>query len=347
MDGEGQDAQLLLVGASYKSVPAGSTACLNLDPLRRATLEVALAGVAGLSSVVVTTCNRVELYCAATAKEPLDAAQDCFCNATGIEAANLEKHGIRMTGAEAARHLMEVCAGLDSQMIGETEIMGQVKQAYADASTHGSVGPVLHRLFQKSFQAAKHARETSGVGAGQVSLGAVAAELARRIHGDLGQSRVIVVGSGQIGADVAKALGLRGARNIVVTSRSPKHSGRLAQEIGAQTVPFEIWQETLPECDIAIFCTAAPTTLLSREAAANAVAKRRGRPVFFIDLAVPLNVEPPVGMLPDVFLYTFADLAAAANENMRGRMKEVEVCRRDLSERATKLWDDIQHRGRG
>jgi glutamyl-tRNA reductase len=319
---------------------------MSLDPARRASLELALAGVPGLSGyVVLNTCNRVELYAASLQEDALAKAREAFGRVTGLTVAGASQYGYEKSGHEAVLHLMEVCAGLDSQMIGETEILGQVKQAYQAATIRGGVGPVLHRLFQKSFQAAKWAREHSGVGCGQVSLGAVAVELARRIHGELTSSRVVIVGSGQVGADVAWALQLRGARDIVVTSRTSGHADSLANEITARTAPFDRWQEELASCDIAILCTSSPTSLLSRDTVRSLMARRKTRPLFLLDLAMPLDAEPSIGDLPDVFLYTFSDLAAAANENMKGRMHEVDACRADLSQRADKLWADIERRG--
>jgi glutamyl-tRNA reductase len=338
--------QLYLIGASHNSAPLGLRECMSLDSDRRASLDAALLKIEGLSgSVVLNTCNRVELYLAAETPGPINTARDIFGRITGLDAAGFARYGYEKRGREAALHLMEVCAGLDSQMIGETEIMGQVKQAYAAATERGGVGPVLHRLFQKSFQAAKWAREHSGVGLGQVSLGAVAVELSRRIHGDLSASRVMIVGSGQVGADVARALQLRGARDIVVTSRTPGHADALATEIKARTAPFANWQDDLASCDIAILCTSSPAPLLGQDAVRAIMGKRRARPLFIIDLAVPLDAEPSIGDLPDVFLYTFADLAATANENMKGRMHEVDACRKDLSARAERLWADLEKRG--
>jgi glutamyl-tRNA reductase len=338
--------QLELVGASHRSAPLGLRECMSLDTSRKTALEEELSGMEGLTGhVVLNTCNRVELYMTAQNRAPLDTAKEIFGRITGLKSAGISRYGYQKSGSDAVLHLMEVCAGLDSQMIGETEIMGQAKEAYRAASDKGGVGATLHRLFQKSFQAAKWAREHSGIGLGQVSLGAVAVELSRRIHGDLSASRVMIVGSGQVGADVARALQLRGARDIVVTSRTTGHADALAVEIRARTAPFGTWKDDLAACDIAILCTSSPKAVLTGEEVRRLMAKRRTRPLFILDLAMPLNAESSIGDLPDVFLYTFADLAAAANENMKGRMHEVEACRRDLSERAGRLWADIEKRG--
>jgi glutamyl-tRNA reductase len=140
---------------------------------------------------------------------------------------------------------------------------------------------------------------------------------------------------------------LRGAGNIVVSSRTAANAGALAAGIGAATVPFDDWQQELHRCDIVIFCAAAQGVLLRREDARSAMARRHTRPLFLIDLAMPLDVEPSVAELPDVFLYTFEDLAAMANENMRGRLDDVELCRSDITGRVARLWDELLERGSG
>lgn len=333
---------LLLVGASHRSAPLGLRECMSLGPDRKAALETALSGVAGLSGfVVLCTCNRVELYCASAGNAACDEAEQVFLAATGLGSAGAEQFGYRMYGVDAVRHLVEVCAGLDSEMIGETEIMGQVRTAYEAAAARGCVGPVLHRLFQKGFHAARAARESSGIGTGQLKLGAVAAEIARRIHGDLSRCEVLLVGSGQVGTDVARSLTVRGIGRMCVTSRTAENASRLAGEIGATVVTFEDWKARLVSCDVAILCTAAPTAVLNRADVRAAMSARRGRPLFLLDLAMPLDVEPSVRSQADVFLYTFADLAKVANENRQGRMGEVNACRAAAAERAERLWKGL------
>ena len=332
-------ASLFCAGASHVAAPqALQRAMEKLGADERESLEARLAGLPGVTgAVLVATCNRMELYAAGPGAA---AAAEEFARAAG-----LAEEGFRLSGAGAAQHLMEVEAGLDSEMIGETEIFGQVKQAYERAAAAGRAGPVLHRLFQKSFQAAKMAREKSGVGHGQVSLGAVAAEMARRIHGDLSNCRVLVVGSGQVGGDVAQALALRGVRELVVSSRTEAHADALAGKTGARSVPFGKWPELLEASGIALFCTASPGVLLTREALRAVMKKRRGEPLFLLDLAIPPDVEPGCGKLDGVFLYSFADLAAAANEARAGRRSEVDACRALLAERAESLWADLEKRG--
>jgi glutamyl-tRNA reductase len=338
-------ANFMAAGASHRDGAAALQKASHLTPAEKKTLAANLAALPGVTGLVLlSTCNRLEMY--VTGKDDaLDRALAAFSAGTGL-CADASSGGVHR-GAEAVRHLMEVAAGLQSEMIGETEILGQVKQAYEAATAEKRADTTIHRVFQKSFQAAKLARETSGVGHGQVSLGAVAAEMARRIHGDLAQCRVLLVGSGQVGTDVARALVARGVGSLVLSSRTQAHGEALAAETRAECISFEAWPEALAGADVAIFCTAAPGVVLSLATLKAAMKARRGKALFLLDLAVPRDVETGAGELEGVFLYIFTDLAAAANENRRGRMAEIEACRHLLAERAQKLWEEIERRGAG
>jgi glutamyl-tRNA reductase len=336
--------QLFLVGANHRSAMLRAQGCAALDADARQLLHASLMEAGVGQAVTVTTCNRAELYFAPSEGCDPGAAAAIFARALGLAPAALREHGYAMQGADAVRHLMEVCAGLDSQMLGETEILGQVKQAYARAVEDGSCGPMLHRLFQKSFQASKLARQLSGICIGQTSLGAVAAELARRVHGDLARSAVLVVGAGQVGTDVARALTLRGAQDVSLCSRRIEKGRAVAHSIGAKALDYEDWKAMLPHCDVAVFCTSSPCAILGSKEVSALMDRRRARPLFILDLAMPLNVESAVAELPDVYLYTFADMAAMANENYEGRLGQVEKCREIIAQRAASLWEELVER---
>ena len=337
--------KLLLLGLSHASVKGESHTCFGVDENRRKSLELLLDGCVELNGrVVLNTCNRMELYASLKKSGTEDSVKNAFFNGSGLAGVDFERDGYLLCDEDAVRHLMEVCAGLDSRMIGETEILGQVKQAYAEASGRGFADAVLHHIFQKSFSAAKHARENSGISVGRTSLGSVASEVARRIYGDFSRCKVLVVGSGRVGTDVAGALKIRGARDICVASRTRSHSETLATEIGAAAVDFEKWADAFRLSDIAIFGTSSGGLLLTRKIVEAVMKERRGRNLLVIDLAVPKNVETAVGNLPDVFLYTFENLADAVNESLRGREREIDVCRTDLADRAFSLWKDTARR---
>lgn len=336
---------LHLVGASHHTAPLEIRERLTLDDPRRNSLYERLAHIPQLTeAVVLSTCNRVEVYGVTASDAAREALRAHYCAVTGLPHESLPRYGLDRSGREAARHLMEVCSGLDSQMVGETEILGQAKQAYADAMARGTAGPVIHRLFQKSFQAAKWVRTQTGIGLGQLSLGSIAADLARRIYGDLSQSRVLLVGTGKVGADVARSLAGRGVSGIVVTSRNAGKSDYLATSVGGSAIPFGDWPAHLHRSDIVICCTSAPEAVLTRRQVAAAIGHRPARPLFLIDLAVPRDIEAAAAHVPNTFLYTFDDLAALANENLKGRVAEIEACRHALSERADRLWEELCNR---
>lgn len=333
---------LACVGVSHHTAPLTVREQLTLDETKKGELyERLLAESSLLEVAVLSTCNRIEIYAVPSTGDCPSKVVDHLCDVAGLPRQECDRYSSHSQDLEVAQHLMEVCAGLDSQMIGETEILGQVKQAYQEATERKATGPLLHRLFQKSFQAAKWVRTNTGIGFGQVSLGNVSADLARRIFGQLSASRTLVVGSGQVGADVAKALVSRGVQQVTVTSRTASKAEALAKDIGANAISFDAWTERLSEFDIIVLCTAAPGIVLSSQVVAKAVSKRPSRPLFLIDLAMPRDVEASVSRMPNVFLYTFDDLAAIANNNLDGRKAEIEACRQELRVRSERLWQDL------
>jgi len=235
-----------------------------------------------------------------------------------------------------------VASGLDSQMVGETQILGQMKGSYAQAVKDNSVGPVLHRLFQKAFQAAKWARTETKIGTGQVSIGNVAVELASRIFGKLTVSRTLVIGSGEVGQEVAKAFRSRGVACMSIASRTTERADVLAKEVDGLVIPFSTWMESLPYTDIGIFATSSPTALLDKLSSLEAMKKRPRRPLFLIDLAMPRNIDQSVEDLDNIYLYNLEDLADIANENLLNRKREVESCLKHLDTKAQYLWDKLR-----
>lgn len=292
-------------------------------------------------AVVLNTCNRVEVYAWGDITGP-ERVKSLLCEVTGFPPQELGEFVYTCEGRAVVEHLYQVAAGLDSQIVGETEILGQVKGSYATATERGTVGPLLHRVFQKSFQAAKWARTHTGIGTGQVSLGNVAVDLAQRIFADLRSVRALIVGSGSLGQDVAQAFRSRGLEYLSVTSRTESRALQLAEATGGRLWPYATWKDQLSQCDIVICCTAAPGQILAAEEVEAAMRSRPGRPLFLIDLAVPRDVETGAGDVPNVFLYNFEDLAAIANENLKSRQAEVERCRTLLGELAAQTWTALQ-----
>jgi glutamyl-tRNA reductase len=268
--------------------------------------------------VLLSTCNRVEVY--AACKDAGVAAEACASLLRGQ--AGVAADFYRFDGMEAARHLIRVAAGLDSMVLGETEILGQVKDAYAMARGAGTTGPVLNRLFQHGFRAAKEVRSSTGITRGAVSVGAAAGHLAVRSLGSLGGCRALLLGAGEAGTLVAHSLRARGVRDLVVTNRTPARAVQLAAELGGRSVDFGVWRELLPGLDIVVACAAAPARLLSAADLAPVMAARPGRPLFVLDLAVPRDFDPAIRELPGVDWHDVDSLRSLAREGRTRRALE-------------------------
>lgn len=288
-------------------------------------------------SILLNTCNRIEIYAVGPQAEVRARFEQLLSLACGqpheVVAAVLYQH----VQTEAIRHLFQVAAGLDSQIVGETEILGQVKAAYEAARQLGSAGRLTHKLFQKAFQCAKYVRTHTSIGIGHVSLGNVAVDLAQRIFGDLSASRLMVIGSGGVGQDVAHAFRNRGVLSIHISSRTEERAAALAATIGGVTVAMDQWDALLATVDIVIFATSAPGCILSQGQLANRLDARNGQPLFLIDLAVPRDVEESCASLEEVYLYAMQDLAAIANENLAARLEHIDQARDIIAQKVLAL----------
>jgi glutamyl-tRNA reductase len=330
---------LILLGASHHTTPLEIRERFALGPGKQAALEDALRADPGVSEFcVLGTCNRVEIYAVAAEPAAGNRLASAFCNLQSVAPETLATHAIERRGAAAVAHLFAVAAGLDSQMVGETEILGQVKDAYSAARAAGHVGPVLNRVFQKAFQSAKLVRSETAIGEGQVSVATVAVALAERIFGDLRSSRVLVIGAGDIAEKTAKALRSRDAGTIAFANRTEAKAAALAQEFLGTALPFSELGAALARFDIVVSSTAAPDPVLTQPMVASTMRARASRPLFLIDLALPRDVAPAAAQLPNVFLYNLDDLARLADENIAHRRAEIARARTLLDERAAALW---------
>jgi glutamyl-tRNA reductase len=334
-----------LLGASHQTAPLELREKLALAGGKLDALHGELQSLAGLEEfAVLNTCNRVEIYGVAAQAEAVARLQAALCALNQMDARVFEQIRLELHDRPAIQHLLEVAAGIDSQMVGETEILGQVKDAYAAAQTRGTTGPVLNRVFQKTFQAAKHVRTHTAIGEGQISVASVAVDLALKIFGDLRRCRVLVLGAGDIGEKTARAFKSREAGEMAVTSRHLQHAEELAGVFAARAIPFDQVAGALPDYDIAVCSMAAPGAVVTRAMAALAMRRRATRPLFFIDLAMPRNIDLGVADLPNVFLYNLDDLAKIAEENLALRQAEMERVRALLAGKAEALWRQIEPR---
>jgi glutamyl-tRNA reductase len=334
---------LFLVGASHRTAPLEFREKVALGPEAEEAFARDLAGMHSIREfAVLNTCNRVEIYGVATEECAPDEVAAAFCARQRVDAREFSRFGFVAHGRDAIRHLLEVASGLDSQILGETEIFGQVKRAYAAAQARGSVRAVLNRVFQKAFQAAKHVRTNTAVTAGQVSVANVAVDLALDIFGSLDGTRVLLIGAGEMGRKSGRAFASRGAKNLTVSSRRPERAGQLASDLGAGVLRFEEREARLSEWDVVVCSTAAPGTIISAGAVHSAMRRRAARPILFIDLAMPRDIDSVVADAGNLFLYNLDDLAQIAEKNRLARMAEAERGRLILSQRAEAIWQLLQ-----
>jgi glutamyl-tRNA reductase len=287
-------------------------------------LALLAARPATSETVVLSTCNRAELYVACSEVVPARAELVRFLGEYhGLEDAEIGPHLYERVDAEAAQHLFRVAAGLDSLVVGEPQILGQVKDAFAAASESRTVGPVMNKVFPWSFTVGKRVRTETALSEGAVSVSFAATSLARKIFGDLRGRTVLVVGAGEMGKLTAQHLKGQGVHRILITSRTLAHATALAESIGGVALPWQDLSGSLGQADIVITATGSTLPILERPQVAAVMRHRRNRPLFLIDIALPRDVDPAVGDLESVFLYNIDDLQAIVQENLTRRAAEV------------------------
>ena len=313
------------------------------------------AGIAG-EAVILSTCNRVEIYAATqleTAKAFAELKQ--FLSRWGETpgepsvAPNFGSRGRsphqNETGEEiyalaepqSLQHLFKVASGLDSMVLGETEILGQLKIAYELARKNNFTGSRLNKIFQRAFNVAKHIRTETSIQRGSVSVASVAVELAEKIFSSLAEREVLVIGAGETSEKVARALLSRGAKSIIVASRSHERAQILAKEFGGRAVHFDDWSAEFEKIDIAISSTSAPHHILDRAKLEPLMKLRKNRPLLLIDIAVPRDIAPEVNFLENVYLYNIDDLQSIADDYLNQRKEEIVRCEEIIAEKVKPL----------
>lgn len=279
-------------------------------------------------AVLVSTCNRVELYVGLDhSSEGVERMLlDCMSEMRGVDC-RLDDHFYAMRNVEAAKHLFEVVAGLDSMVLGETEIFGQIKESYRSALEGGFTGRQLNKIFQASFAVGKRLRSRTGIQRGATSIGSVAVELAERIFGDLTKSGVMILGAGEMSRVTAKSLVSRGAKSVVVSNRSYDRAVELAAEMEGEAIRFDDWQQRAVEMDVIVSSTSAPHHVVTKADMIEIRKKRNGRPLFLIDIAVPRDIAPEVNELDEIYLYDIDALESLAAEARFAREAQIAECR--------------------
>ncbi len=318
--------ELVCLGVNHKTAPVEVRERFAVGTTRLGDAAKDLLELADVSEgVVISTCNRTEFYLAA------DSAREAL---TRLERSLIGKvHGheepfYRHEHENAARHLCKVVSGLDSMLLGETEIFGQVKQAYHAAHAAGATGPVLNKLFQRVFSIGKKVRTQTSIQEGSTSIGNVAVELAEKIFGHLKDSEVMVLGAGEMSRLTAQALVSRGAKSIIVANRTHDKAIELAEEMKGKAVRFDDWLEVLKDVDVVISSTGAPHTIIHKEEVESVRRARKFRPLFLIDIAVPRDIDHEVGEIEEVYLYDIDALEQLAQEAKARRVEQILECER-------------------
>ena len=269
-------------------------------------------------SVIVSTCNRTEIYCE-TGQQDIEEITAWLSTFHGLSANELNPYLYQHDDHEVANHLFRVASGLDSLVLGEPQILGQLKTSYDQARQDNSINSVLDRLFQHSFSVAKRVRTDTDIGSNPVSVAFAAVDLSRQIFGDLSNLRALLIGAGETIELVARHLNSRHIGSMVIANRSVERASALAEQLGADAVQINAVPEQLVNADIVISSTASQLPILGKGATEAALKKRKHRPIFMVDLAVPRDIEAQVGDLEDIYLYTVDDLKAVIDENVKGR----------------------------
>lgn len=277
-------------------------------------------------AVVLSTCNRVEIYGAAdTPGDALDRLIDYLIDHFEVEKGEVEFY--RHESEAAAMHLFEVASGLDSMVLGETEIFGQIKKAYATAQQSGSTSRRMNKLFQQSFSVGKLVRSSTRIQQGSTSVGAATVDLAEKIFGRLDGCRVMIIGAGEMSRVTAQSLQSRGASSIIVSNRSYDKAEELATELGGKAIHFDDWANYLDKVDIVISSTSAPHTVLKKEMVDSVMSGRRDHTLFLIDIAVPRDIDDDINEIDNVYLFNIDELQKIADDGKARRRRQIEICR--------------------
>ena len=318
--------KLLVTGVSHKTAPVEVRECLAF---REEALPAALAdlkrrdGVA--EALILSTCNRVEVTVTTEDSADPRAIVDSFlADHKAVSPHTIGPHLYRLEGRDAIHHLFRVAASLDSMVVGEPQILGQLKAAYAAAKDSGAVCGWLEGLLPRAFSVAKRVRSETGIGQMAVSVSYAAVELARKIFGSLANRTVMIAGAGKMSELAARHLRSSGASHVFVTNRTHERAIEMAALFQGTPVEYTRFVAMLPEVDILIASSGAPHYILHKDEMQRVIAARRNRPVFLIDIAVPRNIEPSVNEIDNVFLYDIDDLQEVVNANLRERLKAAE-----------------------
>ncbi len=334
--------KLIIVGLNHRTAPVGVREKVSFsrdtigDHLRRLVNDFGLN-----EGVILSTCNRVEVL-ALSHDQDMDKGvlqvKRFLSASSGIPLDTLEEHLYAYRGADAVRHLFRVGAGLDSMVLGEPQILGQVKDAYAYAVEHDSAGVIVNKLYHKAFSVAKRIRTETKIGEAAVSISFAAVELAKKIFGELSGKTVMLLGAGEMAELAAKHLLRAGIREIMVANRTYERAVEFVREFGGTAIMFREFPHHLKNVDIVIASTGSKTFIIREEQVREVLRERKNRPMFFIDISVPRNVDPLVNNIDNTYVYDIDDLQGVVASNLRERSKEAEEAARIIEEEIERFY---------
>jgi len=337
--------RLLAVGLSHRTAPVDVRERVDFARQGLGSALAALAGEGiGSEAVVLATCNRAEVYLVADSESAEESMARFISAYHEVEYASIAGHLYRHKGADVARHLFRVAAGLDSLVVGEPQILGQVKAAYSVAHEGRFTGAVTNRLFHAAFSAGKRVRSETGLAEGAVSVSYAAIGLAQKILGDLEDLHVLILGAGEMAKLTGLHLQAQHVKTVTIVSRTLQAAEDLARQLGGCALPWNDLEPALAAADIVVTATGASEPVLSRRLVEQAVRRRRNRPLFLIDIAVPRDVEPSVGDIEQVFLYNIDDLQSIVRENLTRRSAELAHAEAIVEEEVTRFVSWLQSR---
>ena len=322
--------ELIMVGLSHHTAPLDVRERLAIDGDALVQALRVLCGRGLTEAMLISTCNRVELYASAESpKDAVRAVREYWAEQVG--SGDISSHLYEHTGPAVARHAFRVASSLDSLVVGEPQILGQVKDAFTVANDAGTVGALLGRCMSRAFAVAKRVRTETGIAAGAVSVSSIACDLAKSIFGDLTGRRVVLVGAGEMSEGAAKALAQQGTL-LTVVNRNQERARGVAEACGGEAREWDQLSHELVTADVVITSTASPRYVITRELMQGVVKSRRHRPLFLIDIAVPRDVDPRVESMDNVFLFDIDDLEQVATQNIAARKREADLAERIVDE---------------
>jgi glutamyl-tRNA reductase len=319
---------IVLVGLNHRTAPVELRERLAFgEALIPEALSTLVDHEAVEEGLIVSTCNRVELLASAPAgpERGIDQLAKFLCDYHSLTSSDLNDHIYRHTGEDAVKHVFRVASSLDSLVVGEPQILGQVRQAYQHAVSAGTIGRVLSQLMDRAINVARRVRTETAISENPVSVPSVAVELALKIFGDLSGKTVVLVGAGEMAELAARSLVDAGASHLVVTNRTAEHAEALAREFGGGAVNFEALYDVLPSADVVICSTGAPDYVLRGPETARAMKTRKKGPIVFIDISVPRNIDPALANVENSFVFDIDDLKSVMESNLKERQRHAEA----------------------